>query len=68
MKRGAMDKEFTIKLSKGHYDALMIIISDAYPYADDRDFSPVFAEFIDEYLARESGRLGFVKNGEWKRK
>lgn len=56
-------RSFEIRLGQGHYDALMIIMSEAYPYADGRDLSPVFEAFIDEYLAREGGRLGHVERG-----
>lgn len=53
--------KFEINLDQGYYDALMIIISEEYPYADDRDLSPVFEAFIDEYLLREGGRLGHIE-------
>jgi hypothetical protein len=62
------EREFKITLSEGHYDALMIIISEAFPYADDRDLSPVFSEMIDQYLIRERGRLGYVRDGKWEKR
>jgi hypothetical protein len=62
-----MKMDFTISLDSGHYDALMVIISEAYPFADDRNLGPVFEEWIEDYLCRENGRLGMVVNGEWRR-
>lgn len=54
-----------IEISDGHMDALRIIMSEAYPYADERNLGPVFEEFIEDYLLRENGRLGYVVEGKW---
>lgn len=61
-----MKKQITITMNESYLTALAVISSDAYPYADDRDWGPVFECFIEEYLLREGGRLGRIEDNVYK--
>ncbi len=61
-----MKKKIEVTMSESHLTAMSVISSEAYPYADDRDWGPVFEEFIEDYLLRENGRLGRIVHGEYK--
>ena len=56
---------FDIDISDAHMDALRVIMSEEWPYADDRNLSPVFEAMIEEYLTRENGRLGSIIDGKY---
>ena len=56
----------TLEISEAHKLALQVIMSEAYPFADDRNIGPVLEEFIEDYLLREDGRLGRIVNGQYK--
>ena len=62
---GKMEKNFKITITSGHYDALMIILSEICPYSDDRNLGYVLQEMIDDYLLNRKGDLGRVVNGNW---
>ena len=58
--------EAKINISTAHAEALAVIMSEAYPYADNRNLSPIFEVWIEDYLLREGGRLGRIVNGEYR--
>jgi len=66
MSTGSMKIKRTIEMTVAHLEALAVIMSEYYPYADDRDLGVVFEEMIEEYLVRENGRLGRIVDGEYK--
>lgn len=66
MSTGNMRVKRTMTIKVCYLEALDVIISEAYPYADKRDLGVVFEEFIGEYLAREGGRLGRIDDNEYK--
>lgn len=66
MSTGNMKIKRTVEMTVAHLEALAVIMSEYYPYADDRDLGVVFEEMIEEYLARENGRLGRIVDGEYK--
>jgi len=57
--------KININISDAHMDALRVIMSENWPYADDRNLSPVFEAMIEEYLSRDDGRLGRIVDGEY---
>jgi hypothetical protein len=62
---GIWMKLLELTISDAHWDALAVICSDAYPFADQRNLGLVLEIFIEEYLAREAGRLGRIIKGEY---
>jgi len=61
-----MKKIIQVAISEAHLKALEVIMSEYYPYADDRDLGVVFEAFIEERLAEEKGRLGRIEDNEYK--
>jgi len=66
MTTGNMRIKRTMNIKVCYLEALAVIMSEYYPYADDRDLGIVFEEMIEGYLARENGRLGRIVDGEYK--
>ena len=56
----------TLEISQAHKTALEVIMSEAYPYADDRNIGPVLEELIEDVLLREKGRWGRIEAGKYK--
>jgi len=57
-----MNHKGTFSISTAHQQALDAINKDCYHYAT---LSAVVENLIEEYLAREDGRLGWISNGTY---
>ena len=66
MSTGNMKIKKTMEITVAHLEALAVIMSEYYPYVDDRDLGVVFEEMIVERLIEENGRLGRIVDGEYK--
>ena len=57
MSIGNMRVTCTMTINVCYLEALAVIMSEYYPYADNRDLGSVFEAMIEERLTEEKGRL-----------
>ncbi len=59
-------KTGSIFISDSHKQALAVLMSEYYPYADSRDLGRVFEVMIEEKLEEEKGVFGIIEDGKYK--